>query len=171
MKVPCARCGQSTRAIKPITPRSLLTEKAREKVTDYDGFRFCPNPACELLYFQPNTQVTFEADAVGVPVFQKSTSATRPVCYCFAYSTLEVRTEALDAGDSLIVKSITDKCRKGEDRCEETNPQGSCCLGNVRAVIRQTRADRGLALAGTDESLDSSCCSATCEAKPRTEDK
>ena len=170
MKVPCPTCGQSTRAIKPTTPRSLLTEKARAQVTDYDGFRFCPNPTCELLYFQPDTKAIFEPEAVGVPVFQKSTSATRPVCYCFEHSALEVLTEALDAGDSLIVQSITDKCRKGEDRCEETNPQGSCCLGNVRAVIRQARADQGLAQASTDQSSESSCCSSTCEAKPVAED-
>jgi hypothetical protein len=28
-----------------------------------------------------------------------------------------------------------EKCRQGLDRCEAANPQGACCLGNVREVV------------------------------------
>ena len=171
MKFPCPRCGQSTRALKPITPRSLLTEKARARVATFDGIRFCPSETCELLYFQDETNQIFGADAVMVPVFQKSTKATRPVCYCFDHFALEISREAVLAGDSLIVQSITDKCRKGEHRCEETNPQGSCCLGNVRAVIRQTRADQRLAQASAELASQPSCCTSTCEAKTASKEK
>jgi hypothetical protein len=170
MKFPCPTCGQATRAIKPITLRSLLTESARSQVVSFEGFRFCPSTSCELLYVQPETNLVFGADAVTVSVFQKSTEATRPVCYCFEHSVSEVRQEATQPGDSQIVESITDKCRKGEDLCEETNPQGSCCLGNVRAVIRQTRADQGLGPATGELAPEPSCCSAPCEAKPKAEE-
>ena len=170
MKFPCPTCGQATRAIKPITPRSLLSEIARSQVVSFDGFRFCPSTSCELLYFQPETNLVLGTDTVTTPVFQKSTKATRLVCYCFEHSVSEVRQEAAQPGDSRIVQSITDKCRKGEDRCEETNPQGSCCLGNVRAVIRQTRADQGLAQASAELASEPHCCNARCEAKPKAEE-
>ena len=36
-----------------------------------------------------------------------------------------------------VTAAITERCRRGEDRCPETNPQGACCLGNVRAISRE----------------------------------
>ena len=166
MKFPCPKCGQPTRAVKPITLRSLLSEKSRARVASYDGFRFCPTTNCALLYVQPQANLVFGSDAVIVPVFQKSTEATRPVCYCFHHSAREIHREAALAGVSQIVQSIAEKCRQGEDRCEETNPQGSCCLGNVRAVLHRARSERGLEQASQEPASETSCCHS-----PRKEDK
>lgn len=44
-------------------------------------------------------------------------------------------------GASIVPGSITEKCRQGLDRCEEMNPQGACCLGNVRQVVKAAMRD------------------------------
>ncbi|MBL4632884.1 MAG: hypothetical protein JKY56_03380 [Kofleriaceae bacterium] len=152
MKYPCPQCSQATRVIKPITLEKLLTKNAKAQIDSLLGFRFCPNSKCEVLYFQPDQKMFLRADASSVPVFQKSALASRAVCYCFGYSVAEVRRATQDP-DSSIVQTITEKCRRGEDRCEETNPQGSCCLGNVRAVIRQASSE-----ADAESVSQPSCC-------------
>lgn len=136
MKFACPTCGHSSRAIKAITARSLLTEAARAHLTNYDGFRFCPTDSCPLVYFRPEDGLRFGADSVRVTVFQKSECQDRLVCYCFDHSVLSINQEVKRDGSSSAIESITEKCRNGEDRCPETNPQGSCCLGNVRAVVK-----------------------------------
>ena len=47
-------------------------------------------------------------------------------------------------GRSVIAEDITDRCRRGLDRCEVENPRGACCLGDVRQAAK-------LALAATPE--------------------
>jgi hypothetical protein len=39
-----------------------------------------------------------------------------------------------------IIEDIEEQCRQGLDRCEVANPQGRCCLGNVKAVARAVGA-------------------------------
>ncbi len=48
--------------------------------------------------------------------------------------------------DTDIQKIITQRVKAGECRCEETNPSGGCCLGNVSKAIKHARAlkDQGL---------------------------
>lgn len=51
------------------------------------------------------------------------------VCYCFNIRVREVSTETRDF--------VTAKCRAGENRCEELNPTGLCCLGDFARVLRR----------------------------------
>jgi len=157
MKFPCPNCDQSSRAIKAITPRSLLTETARDQVSTYEGVRFCPTESCPLVYFHPENGQRFGTDSVRVPVFQKSECQDRLVCYCFDHSVLEIDQDVKRDGSSGAVESITEKCRNGEDRCPETNPQGSCCLGNVRAVVKKSQARHNTLVTANNEEV--SCCS------------
>ena len=55
-----------------------------------------------------------------------------------------------------------EQLRQGLDRCEETNPQGSCCLGNVRQIANaaitntaQTREEP------SSEEQPACCCSSS----------
>ncbi len=71
-----------------------------------------------------------------VRIGQKATASPRVVCYCFDHTIEEIEAEVVATGTSTIADAIGEKCKQGLDRCEETNPQGSCCLGNVRAVVK-----------------------------------
>ena len=63
-----------------------------------------------------------------------------PLCYCFGYTAADIAAEIRADGATTIPDAITAHCRRGEDRCPETNPQGSCCLGNIRAAVTELQA-------------------------------
>ncbi len=155
----CPSCGGLGKAVKPVTIESLVVHAARARVRRTDGFRFCAEPSCELAYFHPATGARIAKSEVRVRIGQKATEAPRPVCYCFEHTVEEIEAEVLATGISKVADDITQKCRLGLDHCEETNPQGSCCLGNVRRVMKEAQEAGGMrptvpATAGESES----CC-------------
>lgn len=132
----CPDCGDATRDVDSTTLCSLLTASSMQAMEAESGYRFCKNSRCPVVYHHPDNGQRFGSADLKVVVFQKSRSPRRPVCYCFDHSVEQVGADARDHGKSLIAEDITRKCREALDRCEETNPQGSCCLGNVRQVAR-----------------------------------
>ncbi len=159
MKYPCPSCGQSTRAVNAVTLQALLSSTAQ--TGGLEGFRFCPTAFCEIVYFHTEDERRFTSDSVTVPVFQKSDNPERLVCYCFSHAVCEIFDEVRQSGTSDAIESITLKCRNGEDRCPETNPQGSCCLGNVRAVVKAAQEKYGTLAKPTNEEAPCCCGSST----------
>jgi hypothetical protein len=104
---------------------------------------FCAAENCDVVYFVPGGLVVPKM-AVTVPVFQKESSPARPVCYCFEHSVADVLAATRPDGSNVVVDEITEACRSRLDRCEETNPQGRCCLGNIRSLL-PTKKDDGIA--------------------------
>jgi hypothetical protein len=47
-----------------------------------------------------------------------------------------IRAELVRTGSSTVVASITAGILAGQCACEIRNPQGNCCLGNVREVVQ-----------------------------------
>ncbi|MCH7557795.1 MAG: cation transporter [Planctomycetes bacterium] len=139
----CPSCGNKGKAVKRITIESLLTDEAKALVSSRDGFRFCPTPTCEVSYFHPQTGERFLCRDVRVRIGQKQTQAPRPICYCFNHTIEEIEAEVAKTGTSKIPDAITEKCHQGLDRCEQTNPQGSCCIADVRRVLREAQAKFG----------------------------
>lgn len=70
----------------------------------------------------------------------KDDAPERLVCYCFGHSVAAVLEASAPDGSNRILDEIMDACGRGLDRCEEMNPQGRCCLGNVRALLRTGRS-------------------------------
>lgn len=156
----CPVCDGKGKAVQPITLESLVDAEVRRNLSTTEGFRFCPNPACHVAYFHAGTGQTIHKDQVAVRIGQKETDLSRPVCYCFGYTAEDVRDEVAGTGDSTIFDEISEKCRQGLDRCAETNPQGSCCLSNVRAVVKEAQARLGVSTqANTLEPV--ACCPAS----------
>src|SRR5713226_2852461 len=75
----CARCGQPGRRVERITLKALLKPDALERLSR-GPYRFCPTPACEVVYFGPDS--IFIREDVRLPVFQKERPGERMVCYC-----------------------------------------------------------------------------------------
>ena len=138
----CPRCRGKGRRISATTLRGLLTEEAHAvaEAAGAEALRFCKAASCPVVYFGDGLDVVFEASDLRVPVFQKSGDPARPVCYCFGVSVARLEEEVARTGGSSVPEEITQKCREGLDRCEETNPQGACCLGNVRRVVKEAGA-------------------------------
>ncbi len=85
-------------------------------------------------------------DMLTVRVGIKETDDPIPLCYCFGYDRAEIRDDIRQRGDTEIHMIIVQRVLAGECRCEETNPSGGCCLGDVARAIKHARAlkDQGL---------------------------
>lgn len=172
----CPSCGNRGKPVKPVTIESLVVEAARARVGAADGFHFCAEPSCDVSYFHPESGARIGRFEVRVRIGQKVAEAPRPICYCFDHTLEEIEGEVAATGSSKVAHQITEKCRQGLDRCEVTNPQGSCCLGNVRRAIKVAHALRldqsapAVITQGEVEGAD--CClastvTATAPARPR----
>jgi len=133
----CPSCGARGRRVPPVTLASLVTEGTPIG----DGrYRFCRTQGCEVAYFSELGHPSIRVGSLRVRVGQKESAPDRPVCYCFGHSAADIVAEVQSTGGSTIPEVITERCHRGEQRCPETNPQGSCCLGNVRAVLAEAKA-------------------------------
>lgn len=141
----CADCDQRGRAVDPITVKALLRPEALARLSA-PAHRFCPTASCPVVYFGEGE--AFDREDVAVPVFQKEPAGDRTVCYCFAISEADLRREITNTGRSTAAQRITEHVRAGRCACEVRNPKGSCCLGDVAAVVE----------ALTEEVAKLSCC-------------
>ncbi|AEJ44424.1 hypothetical protein TC41_2527 [Alicyclobacillus acidocaldarius subsp. acidocaldarius Tc-4-1] len=114
----------------------MLTGAALRRLRPDDDFHFCASPGCNVVYFASD-QVFRVAD-VRQRVFQKDASADAPVCYCFDWTR-----ESLIAAVHRGVRpdeDIEEQVRERRCACDLRNPQGACCLGNVKAILASARA-------------------------------
>ena len=125
----CPSCDVRGRKVGNITLEALVPGRTFEG----DTWKFCRTTDCPVAYYDGSDIVVVEA--VSVTISQKTTDPSRPVCYCFGYSASDISNDNVGA----IPADIKERCRRGEDRCPETNPQGSCCLGNVLALTRPAK--------------------------------
>jgi len=102
-------------------------------------YRFCRDPACEVVYFNGTDQV-FVADDLRVPVWQKEPAGARMLCYCFGENEADMRREIVEFGTSQAVERIRAHITAGRCACELRNPRGACCLGDVVSAVKRVEA-------------------------------
>lgn len=132
----CPRCHTRGKPVDNVTLKSLLTPAAMRRLEPHAAHRFCRTPECPVVYFAVSAVFT-ETD-VTVPVFQKARGGSTPVCYCFGYTADSIIGAVNHDGKSAVVAQITEYVDAGACACELRNPQGSCCLGNVAQVFRES---------------------------------
>ncbi|MGH9389518.1 MAG: putative iron-sulfur cluster-binding metallochaperone [Vicinamibacteria bacterium] len=119
----CRSCGAAGRNVEWITVKSLLTARALERA-DASEYRFCGSPGCDVVYF--TERLAFRREDVRVPAFPKEPPGARVVCYCF---------EIVEGGiDAETESRIRAHVSAGRCACEIKNPEGRCCLGNLRSL-------------------------------------
>ncbi|RME52202.1 MAG: (2Fe-2S)-binding protein [Deltaproteobacteria bacterium] len=128
----CPECGERGKKVDRVTLKCLLRPKALRRLEADATFAFCKTPGCPVVYFGP---ILFRKEDIEVPVFQKSEGGEVPVCYCFGYTRQALRRKGEAGEGEAVVEEITRLVREGKCACEFRNPQGSCCLGNVRQVL------------------------------------
>ena len=136
----CPSSGSIGVAVDRHTVKALLTEMALRRL-EAGVFRFCPDPDCDIVYFDGNGSCFRRAD-VRVPVWHKEPFGARMICYCFAESEASIRTEI----DAQRVSSVVERVRAHIDAdrcaCEVRNPRGACCLGDLIAAVKRVEAAR-----------------------------
>lgn len=134
---PPQHCPQDQSQGKPvnlITLKSLLIPQALERLNAQASYRFCRSADCPIVYFSTAGD-TFTTDDLKVPVFQKNPGQGVPVCYCFGWTRQRIQQNLEQQEQTSAIAAITAHIQTGRCGCEVNNPQGSCCLKNVRDYI------------------------------------
>jgi len=131
----CPQDGTPGKSIQPITLKSLLLPAALEQFNSAAAYGFCPSLKCSVVYFSEQGQI-FATSDLKVPVFQKDVNDDVPICYCFGWSRRRIREELNQIGFSSAVTTIIAHIQAKRCGCEVNNPQGSCCLGNVKLAAK-----------------------------------
>ncbi len=131
----CPVCGRPGRAVKPATVKSLLSPEALARLDPVRKWYFCPHGDCDVVYH--SAELAYRRAEVRVPVFQKDPGEDVPVCYCFGWTRRRIREEVRRTGRNTPAEEITAHVRAGRCACEIRNPQGGCCLPNVRRVAEE----------------------------------
>jgi len=134
----CLECGEKGITIEGQTIKSMLAVSLRE-LMDAD-YLFCRTETCPVIYFSSDGAQTFTYSQIRERVYQKEpNSEDVNVCYCFGHTVGEISNSSPENQD-MIVNDITSGIRTGQCACDLRNPQGSCCLGNVRGIIKLTQS-------------------------------
>ena len=134
----CPKNETKGKKVKSITLKSLLKPSALENLNPDTTYYLCEASDCSVVYFNEKGQ-SFSTEQIKVPVFQKDKSLDIPVCYCFGWSRDRIQQEIIQTGKSSAEANIRGHIQAGRCGCEVNNPQGSCCLGNVRQLSKNAR--------------------------------
>ena len=116
--------------------KALLKPAALERLAPGE-YHFCPSAECAVVYF--GSGGAFLREDVAVTVFQKEAGGPRTICYCLDITEDQLRNELAATGGSRSADRIRELIANDRCACELRNPQGSCCLGNVAALVKSAR--------------------------------
>lgn len=102
-----------------------------------DEAGFCPNPVCEVVYFNGANAIR-KGETVQA-VTQKDPGDEVFVCYCFEHKRGDLRRDLAQNGVTDIPDRIKQGIKEGRCDCERKNPQGACCLGNVAEAVNEIK--------------------------------
>jgi len=132
----CPECRELGKAVQKITLEALVKPDTRARIPHQKEFCFCKTPTCDVVYFLPG-RVLFRKDDLSVRVGIKENEDPIPLCYCFGWDRRKIWNEIRQTGRATAIESITKEVKAGNCFCERSNPQGSCCLGNISKVVKE----------------------------------
>ncbi len=132
----CPECRERGKPVDSLTVKAMLSVSLAQ--VRPVAYLFCGTTDCPVVYFSEDGEQTFTTAQVRERVQQKEPSSGDVfVCYCFRHTPDSIRAEWETTGRSTAIDAVNAGIRAGQCACDIRNPQGSCCLGNVRAVVKQ----------------------------------
>ena len=122
---------------QPVTLRTLLL-MLRPEFFDQVGesqYRFCSSPDCPVVYF--SRERCFTTGDLRIRVGLKEKDGLIPLCYCFGFNEQDLQAEIKTEGYTTIPQRILDLTKERMCACEERNPSGGCCLGEVAKAVKR----------------------------------
>lgn len=130
----CPTNGEIGRPVDSLTLKALLARPL--SLVQPIEYRFCPASDCPTVYYSADGAQVFDEGDLRESVFQKHPHDDDAlVCYCFRYTVGSIRREIEQRGGRIVITHITAGIQAGQCACDIRNPQGTCCLGNVRRLI------------------------------------
>ena len=130
----CQSCDGPSR---PVTLRTMLL-MLKPEFFDQVGenqYRFCASPDSPVIYF--SRERFFSTEDLRVRVGLKEKDGPITLCYCFGFSEEAAREEIQAKGHTSIPQRIAALVRERMCACEERNPSGACCLGEVTQAVNR----------------------------------
>jgi hypothetical protein len=132
----CPTCGERGKAVDTATLKALLSVSLTE--VRPVAYFFCRTAACPTVYFAGAGDQRFTEASLRERIYQKHPQDDDAfVCYCFRHTPATIKFELTHTGRTGVIEAITAGIQAGKCACDIRNPQGSCCLGNVRAVVQR----------------------------------
>ena len=136
----CPQCAGVGKPVSIRTVRSMLAVSLRA-LTARDYF-FCRTRTCPVVYFAAGHDEEYGAEDIRERVYQKEPDAEESiVCYCFRHRVGDFHRASNRARHDL-VQDVRDGIQQGQCACDLRNPQWSCCLGNVIALVHRIEDGR-----------------------------
>lgn len=135
----CPECSNSGVKVHNITLESHLKD---ESILNFDTnliYKFCKNETCPIAYFSEERNKTFTKYNLKTKATLKDPGLDVSVCYCFGHTRKSVLDEIKLTGESNVLDEIKKKMKDPGCFCERSNPQGGCCLSNVRDWVSEAR--------------------------------
>ncbi len=110
-------------------------------------WRYCPNLACEIVFFLGDDVV--DDREVICKVGAKALAKPTPVCFCFAHTADDIRIDVTTHdGSSIIKAAVKAAVADGLCACEHLNPSGVCCLPAIHRAVTVARQQFSGGVAG-----------------------
>lgn len=130
----CPTNHQPGKPVETLTVKALLALPLTRLLPQ--AYYFCWAPDCPTVYYSEDGAQRFTEADLREKVYQKHLTADEVwVCYCFHHTVGSIRQELTRSGSSSVVARVTAGIQAGQCACNIRNPQGSCCLGNVQAIV------------------------------------
>lgn len=130
----CPECDQKGKPIQGQTVKAMLSLTLHEVKAEH--YRFCRTESCPVVYYSVTDNQVFTTADVRERVYQKEPKEDDVlVCYCFNHTVFEIRKSSPEEGERILA-DINSGIMAGRCACDLRNPQGSCCLGNVQALLK-----------------------------------
>ena len=132
-RLACPRCGSVGKPVPKATVARFVAAEDLAALGEGET-RFCPHPECGVAYYAPQG-APIPKERLTVRLGLKESESPRPVCYCFGHTRESLAAEWAEKHSVSAVMEVMAKVRAGECRCEELNPQGVCCLPELRRTV------------------------------------
>ena len=118
-----SRCPVNSKFYSPVKTKTILHHitKPWEASLTNQGYYFCDDPDCDVVYFGENNQIICKNN-LRTPVWQKEPNQATEVCYCFGITHKQAEK------NNKIRKFILEQTKNAQCACETRNPSGRCCL-------------------------------------------
>lgn len=137
---PCPTNQKVGKAVDTLTLKALLGVPLTQVAAA--EYRFCQAADCPTVYYSTDGRQLFSEADLRERVYQKHPLEDNVlVCYCFQHTIGSIRAELIQTGISTVVEAITAGIQANQCACDVRNPQGDCCLGNVRQLVQQIQAE------------------------------
>ncbi len=134
----CSSCNGQGRPVSRKTVLLMLKPGLLERAMQ-GNYSFCSERDCSIVYFEDKGSQQFTVDDLRIRVGLKVNDDPIPLCYCFGFDEKHIRDEIEGSGNTSVPEKISRLIREGMCACDDRNPSGMCCLGEVNKAANRLR--------------------------------